>query len=70
MLTSLTMGRTDEISAIEGVAGAAPLTLPREVAATAALLPEAEHESFAGAGHSLLLESVAAFDRVVAFARA
>lgn len=46
------------------------LTLPREVAATAALLPEAEHESFAGAGHSLLLESVAAFDRVVAFARA
>lgn len=31
MLTSLTMGRTDEISAIEGVAGAAPLTLPREV---------------------------------------
>ena len=45
------------------------LTLPREVAATAALLPRSEHQCFANAGHSLLLESVAAFDRVVAFAR-
>ena len=45
------------------------LTLPREVAATAALLPNATHEPFEGAGHSLLLESAAAFDRVIAFAR-
>lgn len=45
------------------------LTLPREVAATAALLPDAAHEEFEGAGHSLLLESVAAFERVAAFAR-
>ncbi len=46
------------------------LTLPREVAATAALLPRGRHERFERAGHSLLLESVAAFDRVVAFAAA
>ena len=46
------------------------LTLPREVEATAALLAGSEHERFDGAGHSLLLESVAAFDRVIAFARA
>ncbi|MFK7742326.1 MAG: alpha/beta fold hydrolase [Planctomycetota bacterium] len=45
------------------------LTLPREVAATAELLPNAEHESFATAGHSLLLESAAAYERVVAFAK-
>lgn len=45
------------------------LTLPREVEATAALLPNAQHERFEGAGHSLLLESVTAFDRVVAFAK-
>lgn len=44
------------------------LTLPREVEATAALFEQAEHERFEGAGHSLLLESVAAFDRVAAFA--
>ena len=46
------------------------LTLPREVAATAARIAGAEHECFATAGHSLLLESAAAFDRVVAFLRA
>ena len=45
------------------------LTLPREVAATAAMLPRAEHQCFENAGHSLLLESVDAFDRVLAFAR-
>lgn len=45
------------------------LTLPREVEATAARIPGAVHECFAGAGHSLLLESAAAFDRVVAFLR-
>ena len=44
--------------------------VPREVEATAALLAGSEHERFDGAGHSLLLESVAAFDRVIAFARA
>ena len=46
------------------------LTLPREVEATAALLPNAQHEVFAQAGHSLLLESKHAYDRVVAFAQA
>lgn len=46
------------------------LTLPREVAATAALIPGAQHECFATAGHSLLLESAAAFERLVAFLRA
>ena len=46
------------------------LTLPREVEATAALIRGAEHERFEGAGHSLLLESVAAFERVAAFAGA
>lgn len=46
------------------------LTLPREVAATAAHIPGASHECFADAGHSLLLESAAAFDRVVEFLRA
>ena len=45
------------------------LTLPREVAATAAMLPHAEHECFENAGHSLLLESLAAFDRVLVFAQ-
>ncbi|MEZ6038489.1 MAG: alpha/beta hydrolase [Planctomycetota bacterium] len=45
------------------------LTLPREVEATAALLPNAQHEVFAQAGHSLLLESKHAYDRVVAFAQ-
>ena len=46
------------------------LTLPREVAATAALIPAAQHECFADAGHSLLLESAPAFERLVAFLRA
>ncbi len=45
------------------------LTLPREVEATAARIPGAVHECFATAGHSLLLESAAAYDRVVAFLR-
>jgi pimeloyl-ACP methyl ester carboxylesterase len=45
------------------------LTLPREVAATAALITGAEHTCFANAGHSLLLESAEAFDAVVAFLR-
>jgi pimeloyl-ACP methyl ester carboxylesterase len=45
------------------------LTLPIDVAATAARIAGAEHECFATAGHSLLLESAAAFDRVVAFLR-
>ncbi len=45
------------------------LTLPGEVAATAALLPHAEHECLPGAGHSLLLESSTAFDRVLTFLR-
>jgi pimeloyl-ACP methyl ester carboxylesterase len=45
------------------------LTLPREVAATAAGIAGAEHAVFADAGHSLLLESAAAFDRVIAFLR-
>jgi 3-oxoadipate enol-lactonase len=45
------------------------LTLPHEVAATAALIPNAQHHCFDGAGHSLLLESAVAFDRVIEFAR-
>lgn len=45
------------------------LTLPSEVARTAERIPGAVHECFAGAGHSLLLESAAAFDRVVGFLR-
>ena len=44
------------------------LTLPGEVAATAALIAGAVHECIPGAGHSLLLESKHAYDRVVAFA--
>jgi 3-oxoadipate enol-lactonase len=43
------------------------LTLPSEVAATAARIAGAEHQCFPTAGHSLLLESAAAFDRVIAF---
>jgi pimeloyl-ACP methyl ester carboxylesterase len=46
------------------------LTLPGDVAATAARIAGAQHECIAGAGHSLLLESAAAFDRVVGFLRA
>lgn len=45
------------------------LTLPREVAATAASIPGAAYECIENAGHSLLLESATAFDRVVAFLR-
>ncbi|MBX3461619.1 MAG: alpha/beta hydrolase [Planctomycetes bacterium] len=45
------------------------LTPASEVAATAARIAGAEHACVAGAGHSLLLESAAAFDRVVAFLR-
>ena len=45
------------------------LTQPHEVAATAAMIPNAQHKSLAGAGHSLLLESVEAFDHVTKFAR-
>lgn len=43
------------------------LTLPREVAATAAKIPGAVHQCFDHAGHSLLLECAPAFDRVVQF---
>ncbi|HEX5051417.1 MAG TPA: alpha/beta hydrolase [Planctomycetota bacterium] len=45
------------------------LTLPGEVAATAAKIPGAQHHCVEGAGHSLLLESADAFERVVAFLR-
>jgi pimeloyl-ACP methyl ester carboxylesterase len=45
------------------------LTLPAEVAATAAALPRAHHRAIAAAGHSLLLESAAAFAAVIAFLR-
>lgn len=45
------------------------LTLPEEVAATAALLPDHRLVTIPGAGHSLLLESTAAFDAIAAFAR-
>jgi pimeloyl-ACP methyl ester carboxylesterase len=46
------------------------LALPADVAATAAKIPSATYECIAGAGHSLLLESALAFDRVVAFLQA
>lgn len=45
------------------------LTLPEDVAATAALLRNAEHEAIPRAGHSLLLESAEALLRVLAFLR-
>jgi 3-oxoadipate enol-lactonase len=45
------------------------LTLPAEVERTARTIAGAEHECFDHAGHSLLLESVAAYERTVAFAR-
>lgn len=45
------------------------LTLPHEVEATAARIDGAEHERFEHAGHSLLLESAQAFERVVGFAQ-
>jgi 3-oxoadipate enol-lactonase len=44
------------------------LTLPREVKSTAALITDARHICLEGAGHSLLLESIDAYDQVVAFA--
>lgn len=43
------------------------LTPPAEVAATAALMPSANCVELPAAGHSLLLESAAAFDQVAAF---
>lgn len=45
------------------------LTLPSEVAATAARIPGAQHQCVANAGHSLLLESATAFDLLVDFLR-
>jgi 3-oxoadipate enol-lactonase len=45
------------------------LTLPGEVAATALRIPGAVHEVIPKAGHSLLLESAHAFDRVIDFVR-
>jgi 3-oxoadipate enol-lactonase len=45
------------------------LTLPREVEATALRIAGAQHACLANAGHSLLLESAAAFDRVDGFLR-
>lgn len=46
------------------------LALPGEVEKTATLIPGATYECLPAAGHSLLLESRRAFDRVIAFARA
>lgn len=45
------------------------LTDPADVETTSRLLPDASFRSLAGAGHSLLLESPAAFDEVVGFLR-
>lgn len=45
------------------------LTLPSEVEASASLFPHAQHHCLAHAGHSLLLESAEAFERVAAFLR-
>jgi pimeloyl-ACP methyl ester carboxylesterase len=45
------------------------LALPSDVARTAAMLPAGTYREIPGAGHSLLLESAAAFDDVVAFLR-
>jgi len=45
------------------------LTLPPEVEQTAALLPDARFQQIERAGHSLLLESAAAFEIVAEFAR-
>jgi hypothetical protein len=39
------------------------------VAATAARIAGAQHECINSAGHSLLLESATAFDRVITFLR-
>jgi pimeloyl-ACP methyl ester carboxylesterase len=46
------------------------LTPPADVEATARLLARGSYQAVPGAGHSLLLESGAAFARVVAFLRA
>ena len=52
------------------VAGAEDtLTLPSEVAATASRIAGAKYLCIEGAGHSLLLESALAFDRITAFLR-
>lgn len=45
------------------------LTAPDEIERTAQVLPNAELHMIGNAGHSLLLESAEAFDRVVAFVR-
>jgi 3-oxoadipate enol-lactonase len=45
------------------------LTLPSEVSATARRIAGAQYHCVEGAGHSLLLESAAAFDRIIAFLR-
>jgi pimeloyl-ACP methyl ester carboxylesterase len=45
------------------------LALPREIEATAARIRGATYACIENAGHSLLLESAAAFDRVIAFLR-
>lgn len=45
------------------------LTLPEEVEASAGLFPHAHHHCLPRAGHSLLLESTEAFERVVSFLR-
>lgn len=45
------------------------LTPPSEVEATAARIAGADYRAIAEAGHSLLLESAAAFDQVVRFAK-
>lgn len=46
------------------------LTLPEDVAATAALLPAGTYRRVENAGHSLLLESAPAFDEIASFLRA
>lgn len=45
------------------------LTLPVDVEATAGRIDGARYECIAGAGHSLLLESALAYERLVAFLR-
>ena len=45
------------------------LTLPEEVAATAAIMPTGRLLTIPAAGHSLLLESAAAFDAIATWAR-
>jgi pimeloyl-ACP methyl ester carboxylesterase len=45
------------------------LTLPSDVAATAKRIAGAQYHCVERAGHSLLLESASAFDRIIAFVR-